>query len=392
MSAKKNNSAHSGDYFAQIIKRLRAQVFHLIVPIFLVVCSFSVNSVERDKSFYFPGEALSKDEIRVTLMGTYAAIRRAQANCSVFVELGNGDAFVFDLGAGSTANYNALGVSFSRMDKIFLSHLHIDHYSDLTYVYGMGPFYGRTSPLNVWGPSSKVPELGISYSMEALKNSTNWSRKSFRIVSIGKGHELNVHEVNPRKTTIVYDENDVLIKAFPAVHIMEGAVSYRLEWKGMTIVYSGDTAPNKFMVENARGVDLLIHEVNDSPKVWEEKLGIPVKEGAKIIMGTHTSPRAWGKVLSLTQPRMGVMIHVAVNADTRIPLVDEVRVHYDGEIRIGEDMMVFNITKDKVTQRMGVGPDRAWWKTEHRDKAGEPPETIDTLMEQWLKDALITEY
>lgn len=45
---------------------------------------------------------------------------------SVFVETGNGDSFVFDPGSGVSAKYNAMGIPPSRMEKVFLTHLHGD--------------------------------------------------------------------------------------------------------------------------------------------------------------------------------------------------------------------------------------------------------------------------
>ena len=60
---------------------------------------------------WFPGtEEVQDDEIRVTFMGTAPMIRPGQMNTSVFVELGNGESFIFDIGEGSVANYIAAGI------------------------------------------------------------------------------------------------------------------------------------------------------------------------------------------------------------------------------------------------------------------------------------------
>ena len=50
-------------------------------------------------SFMYPGEPVPKDEMRVTIFGSgYGYVRGDQADQSFYVELGNGDTFVFDLG------------------------------------------------------------------------------------------------------------------------------------------------------------------------------------------------------------------------------------------------------------------------------------------------------
>ncbi len=121
----------------------------------------------RDMEGNITGTKLETNEMRITFMGSVVPMaRRAQAEMSVFVEVGwvtdpdgsNGrpmDQFIFDFGCGVSANYQACGVGFGRMDKIFINHLHADHMTDLIQVYGFGDGGDRKSPLYVWshGPS-----------------------------------------------------------------------------------------------------------------------------------------------------------------------------------------------------------------------------------------------
>ena len=101
----------------------------------------------------FPlGEELASDEMRITFLGTSCIPRLSQECNSIFVEVGSGDQFVFDCGTGVAAKYNAMGILMSRMNKIFFTHLHGDHTSDLTHIYCFGPAEDRKSPLYIWGP------------------------------------------------------------------------------------------------------------------------------------------------------------------------------------------------------------------------------------------------
>jgi len=60
---------------------------------------------------WFPGtEEVQPDEMRVTFMGSSPAIREDQSGMSIYVELGNGENFIFDIGTGSLKNYMAMGV------------------------------------------------------------------------------------------------------------------------------------------------------------------------------------------------------------------------------------------------------------------------------------------
>ena len=72
----------------------------------------------------------------------------------------------------------------------------------------------------------------------------------------------------------------------------------------------------------------------------------------------HTSGQSFGKVMSEINPRHAVAYH---NFDELLPSVrDGIREIYDGPLSMATDMMVWNITKEKVTERMTVSPDRAW--------------------------------
>ena len=85
------------------------------------------------KNYYFPNvESLELDEMRITALGTgLPSSRKSQAGGSWFVELGNGDKFFFDVGIGSQSNFGMLQVSYREADKVFLSHLHVDHSGDI---------------------------------------------------------------------------------------------------------------------------------------------------------------------------------------------------------------------------------------------------------------------
>ena len=111
--------------------------------------------IAPERYVYYPGtEPLGADEIRIIACGTgMPDARRLQASACFLVELGNGDKFVFDLGTGSMRNINSLMIPFEYLTKIFLTHLHTDHWSDLIAMWAGGWTAGRPGPLEVWGPS-----------------------------------------------------------------------------------------------------------------------------------------------------------------------------------------------------------------------------------------------
>ncbi len=203
--------------------------------------------IARPDLWFYPGEELDPDEMRVTLMGTGWGniIRPNQKGASVFVELGNGDSFVFDAGPGCGINYNVMQVPASRMTKVFLTHLHMDHTSDLAWMYAFGPAGDRYTPLQVWGPSGDKPEYGTKANIEGIKVLTQWHRPSFAAcLDVGQSYDLEITEFDYRRNPgIAYQGNGVTITRFPRLHIIDGAVGYRLEWSGLSVVWTGDGQP-----------------------------------------------------------------------------------------------------------------------------------------------------
>ncbi|GAB5470240.1 MAG: hypothetical protein Kilf2KO_32700 [Rhodospirillales bacterium] len=325
--------------------------------------------------FYYPGEVLAEDEIRVSVMGSGWGniVRRRQAACSIFIELGNGDSFVFDMGQGSLVNYNAMQVPYSRMDKVFVSHLHMDHTTDILPLYCFGPASGdRFTPLKIWGPSGDSPELGIKYMMETgLKAFSNWHTTSFRTCVPGTdpvtgAYGLEVTELDYRRNgAVAYQEKGVTIKHWPALHIIDGAIGYRLDWNGMSLAWSGDSNPSHYFVENAKGVDLMLHETAPTLDRLMQTTGISKEVAESIITSSHTPARALGKIFSLTQPQLGVTLHSPIDPQEWAPFIDEVRKHWSGPYQIAEDFFVFNISKSQKTIRVRQAAinDRAWSPT-----------------------------
>ena len=320
--------------------------------------------VARPDLWFYPGEEVAPDEIRVTLMGTGWGniIRPAQHGVSVFIELGNGDSFMFDAGPGCIINYNALQVPLSRMNKIFLTHLHTDHTTDIPWIYTFGPAVDRFAPLEVYGPTGMTPEYGTKANISAMKQYTKWHRDSFAAsIPIDKGYDLNITEYDYLKNPgIAYQKNGVTIKHFPALHVIDGAVSYRLEWNGLSVVWSGDTQPNQYMTQNAKGVDLLIHETAPDPARYAMAQNMPLAVAENVVKVSHTPAKALGKILQLTKPRLGVTCHSPVDPQEYDYIHQGVHKHWDGPYQIGEDRMVFNISKKQIMIRKGALQDRPW--------------------------------
>ena len=88
-------------------------------------------------------------------------------------ELGNGEVFIFDAGAGTNLSFNHMRVPYHKATKFFMTHYHIDHIADLIVYYDFGQSNGRLEPMNVYGP----PVRSRSWALRRWsRTSTGWRR------------------------------------------------------------------------------------------------------------------------------------------------------------------------------------------------------------------------
>ena len=123
----------------------------------------------QDREVYYPGtEALAPDEMRVTACGTgMPNARPKQAAACWLVELGNGDKFLFDIGTGSAERISALKIPYNYLDKVFIGHLHSDHFGDMDALWVGGVVGNRVVPMRVWGPSGSEERYGTQFAMSS---------------------------------------------------------------------------------------------------------------------------------------------------------------------------------------------------------------------------------
>jgi ribonuclease Z len=364
-------------------------------------------------------ETLAKDEMRITFLGTWYCPRLAQDCNSVFVELGNGDSFVFDCGSGVMGKYNALGVPLSRMNRIFLTHIHADHMSDLTHIYCFGPAYDRKVPLYVWGPSESElldPVTGENYHdgtksyCDKLREAVRWHTESFSFQSTAfkiydypswqvpggtPPHVKDAYDLVPfecdwkQEGFVAYQYNNVTITSIPAVHTRQGSISYKLQWKTkdakgkdvkLSMIFTGDTKPNNYVIRAANdGVDVLIHEIATTAALWAKNfLGMDnppqsaIDALQRVIDSSHTPEKAFGYILGQLAahpnipPRLAVGTHFPATDDTIREAFAEIRTWYPkGEVTVASDFMVINVTKAGIRQRRAVVSDYSWATLDH---------------------------
>ncbi len=323
----------------------------------------SPTGIAPDRYVYYPGsEALEPDEMRIIACGTgMPAARRGQAAACWVFELGNGDKFLFDLGTGSMANVASLMIPANYLTKVFASHLHTDHVGDLAPLWAGGWTGGRTVPLEVWGPSGAREDMGTAYFVDHFLKAYNWDfmTRAAQINPIPGNiivHEFDYKGINE----IIYEENGVVIRSWPAIHAGDGPVSFSMEWNGYKVVYGGDTFPNNWFIDYAKDADIVIHEAMLTAEQLRKYYNQPPSRTVMMNTVIHTSAQAFGKVMSMVEPKHAIAYHFFNEEGTRYAIYEGIRETYDGPLSMADDMMVWNLTRDGITERMAVSTDDAW--------------------------------
>jgi len=311
-------------------------------------------------NWYPKKEDVQPDEIRVIFMGTSPLIRPGQMGTSIYVQLGNGKNFLFDFGPGSIANYLAAGIPFNQINDIYLTHLHWDHVASVPYLYAFGAWGGRWhEKLRITGPSGDTPRLGARHMMDMMKEMLIWHRQSFSVLPTGDGWNMDINEFDYKDDGgLVYDKDGVKIRHWRQSHSEDGASAYRLDWNGMCVAFTGDGRPNSLTIKYAKGCDLLITEIQpEIVNVMAQTMGaLPVLARATLD-NFHNPGSAAGYLYEQTKPRLAMGTHVNYDEYSVAELYAEVRNHYKGPFRLGApDMVVVNMTKDKIWVRDGVLP------------------------------------
>lgn len=294
------------------------------------------------------GRPARSGELTVTLLGTGSPVpSRERMGNSTLVQAG-GYTLVFDGGRGLPVRLVQAGLNCGQIDGIFLTHYHSDHVNGVADAWMMGylPALGaRTRGLDLYGPEGVdrlAQGLQIAHADDIRMRVADAEVDPATAV-------LNSHE-SPSLDTLVFNRDGLRVRMFEVDHdkadALTPAVGYRIDYRGHSVLISGDTRPTPNVIKWGRSVDLLIHEVADFVDPT-----LPVVQG---VYAHHTSPQQAGEIFAKTCPRMAAYSHIVAGAPPRLPevpvstIVDRTRTAYDGPLTVGEDLTRFTVGSSGV--------------------------------------------
>jgi ribonuclease BN (tRNA processing enzyme) len=222
------------------------------------------------------------------------------------------------------------GLAVERLNRAFLTHLHSDHtagYPDLI----LTPWVlERDEPLHVYGPAGLG---GMTEHILAAYRQDIRERIEGLEPANERGFQTIAHQIEPGQ---VYQDENVRVKAFPVQHSSWAAFGYRFQTPDRTIVVSGDTAPTETIVEQARGCDVLLHEVYSARRFQS----LP-PEWQRYHAHVHTSTHELARIAAEAQPGLLVLYHQLFWGASDQDLLDEIAERYSGPVVSGRDLDVY---------------------------------------------------
>lgn len=308
----------------------------------------------RDRLRHQPDMAFLADDghIRALLCGTGSPeVSAARAQACTLVSAG-GRMFLFDVGDGAVRSLEQSNIPVGKLERVFITHFHSDHFNDLGTLINAGWIWGRKTPLEIEGPAGMQAVLAgfaQSYALDESYRSANMPHLAERR-EVAFGKPLEVVFADGKRMARVYDRNGVTIDATLVAHDpVKPALGYILKYRGKKIFISGDTEVSPLNVDAMRDADLAVHESYAAHMVRRaipqmKKLGMNFEaEVATRTIPYHADNITLAKQAEAAGVKHLLLTHLIPYPDgfiVRRMYTEGMANHYSGKLTVGQDGML----------------------------------------------------
>ena len=267
------------------------------------------------------------DALRLLVCGSSSPLPSPDRARPCLAVIAGGRFYVVDTGSGSWNTMALLRMPGEKIGGVLLTHFHSDHIGDLGEFNMQTWVAGRPRPLDVYGPEGVervVAGFREAYALDAGYRTAHHGA-AFLPPALG---EMTPHVLtlsNDGSPTPVLEDGALKVQVFAVDHSpIHPAVGYRFDYKGRSIVISGDTVKTPTLIDAARGADLLAHEAQNNDLVARmhdaaEQLGRT--RYAQIfhdIPSYHTTPVEAAEVANAAGVPLLLMYHLTPPPPNRI--------------------------------------------------------------------------
>jgi ribonuclease Z len=270
------------------------------------------------------GALLKDDSLRVLLCGTsapYADPHRAQSCTAV---IAGGRYYLVDTGPGSGRNLQLWQLRGRELEAVFLTHFHSDHIGDLGEVNTNAWLAGHAGSLQVFGGP------GVKHVVAGFNEAYNFDQQ-YRTANSGAqllppaAEPMQAHVIDMQgEPTMSKDRKsppmhfgELTVTAFEVNHDpAEPAYGYRFDYRGRSVVISGDTRYHPPVAVAAKGADVLVHEAQSqhlvqliakaAGDVGDARIAITMDD----IQQYHTDPLEASRIANQAGVKLLVFMHL----------------------------------------------------------------------------------
>jgi ribonuclease Z len=268
-------------------------------------------------------DKLASAGFTISYLGTGAGVSIMRNHTAIVVECPGGERILLDAASGNTVlrHGQQLGMSPTEFDHCLLSHSHPDHCEGLPHIEMQRSSRNpEERPMQVYGSERAMEDIAVllAYPTRGLSVDAEGAlrRDGRRCIMFRPTEPGDWIQLTP----------EVRAKCAPVNHI-GGAIAWRVESGGHSIVFSGDTRWCPSLAELAEGATLLIHEA------------ICTEEDRRRADGTaHSTAAEAARIAQMAGVASLTLTHIdnAFHADTE-PLAAEARSVYDGPVSVAAD-------------------------------------------------------
>lgn len=277
---------------------------------------------------------------------------------------------LLDCGEGTQKQIMKSSISFMKIDNVFITHFHGDHFLGLLGLVQSMSFNGRDRELNIYGPPGAISILSNAlnvgfYSLnfritvnEMLLNH-EYDFGSFT-VSVHKNdhpvpaysyrfHENDLVKIDGEKAREIGVPSILLEKLRRDGTVVHEGRLFSLEEvsagirHGRTVVYTGDTRPMEDMAEFAKDADVLIHDTTT-----DSSLEPKVNEFG------HSSSRQAAEIALKAEVKRLYLFHYSPRIDRPEVLLQEARTIFP-ESYASKELMEYDVPARKVSDARDQG-------------------------------------
>ena len=306
------------------------------------------------------------DGLHVGLAGTGAPLPEHRRHGVCTFVLAGKHLFIVDSGPGSTKTLELMRLPLGNIEAVLLTHMHSDHIGGLGELMLKAWTRGaRQQPLKVLGPDGVdqvVQGFNMAYAIDTDLRIAHHPPTIAAPDGAGAMAET-IRSFDADGAATIFEAPGLKVTAFLVDHRPAApAVGYRFDYKGRSIVISGDTLPSESLRRQAQGADILLHEALQ-PEMLQIIHDAAVRGGqpnaaqlASDIQTYHTFPEEVARIARDAHVRQVVLHHFLPQVPMRIfhsAFLGDARKIFRGPITMGVEGMLLSLPPESPGVRLG---------------------------------------